>query len=269
MRNSEVDNVAEGLMALSDSHCIQNMERPHVSDGQLICGANGVESSVSDLLVMYQAFLAANAEELLSVTVAEHGNPFKQVHTLLAPHIALSDEALSTQSYSPGWVRTVLPGRLGATGINGMYISAMPVVGRGSKPKLIYHHNGSLAAFLSSVILIPDTNSTIVVFTNSLANNDCDDWIGQLILETLIDSPEKMTMSNWPGKVRSPQSASGRIYLILLQKIEFQVHSPNRSHHIPASITTRPGTGIWRSIKRRTSYIWRSPVKLHTQTPSL
>lgn len=191
VRNPEVDNVAEGHMALSDSHCIQNKERPHVSDGQLTCGANGVQSSVSDLLVMYQAFLAANAEQSPSVTAAEHGNPFKQVHMLLAPHIALSDEPLSKQSYGLGWVRTVLPGSLGATGINGMHISAMPVVGRGSKPKLVYHHNGSLAAFLSSVILIPDTNSAIVVLTNSLANNDCADWIGQLILETLIDSPEK------------------------------------------------------------------------------
>lgn len=191
VRNPEVDNVAEGHMALSDSRCIQNKERPHVSDGQLTCGANGVQSSVSDLLVMYKAFLAANAEKSSSVTAAKQVNPFKQVHTLLAPHIALSDEPLSKQSYGLGWVRTELPGSLGATGINGMYISAMPVVGRGSKPKLIYHHNGSLAAFLSSVILIPDTNSAIVVLTNSLANNDCADWIGQLILETLIDSPEK------------------------------------------------------------------------------
>lgn len=92
VRNPEADNVAEGHMVMSDSHCIQNKERPHVSDGQLTCGANGVQSSVSDLLVMYQALLAANAEESPAVTAAEHGNPFKQVHTLLAPHITLSDE---------------------------------------------------------------------------------------------------------------------------------------------------------------------------------
>lgn len=140
---------------------------------------------------MYQAFLAANAEVSPSLTAAEHGNPFKQVHTLLAPHIALSDKPLFKQSYGLGWARTVLPGSLCVTGINEMYISAMPVVGRGSKPKLIYHHYDSLAAFLSSVILIPDINSAIVVLTNSLANNNCADWIGQLILETLIDSPEK------------------------------------------------------------------------------
>lgn len=32
VRNPEVDNVAEGYMVLSDNHCIQNKERPHVSD---------------------------------------------------------------------------------------------------------------------------------------------------------------------------------------------------------------------------------------------
>lgn len=191
VRDPEFDNVAEGHMALSDSDCIQNKERPHVSDGKLTCGANGVQSSVKDLLVIYQALLAANAEQSSSVTATEHGNPFKQVPTLLAPHIALSDDPLPKQSYGLGWARTMLPGSLGVTGINGMYVSAMPVVGRGLKPKLIYHHNGSLAAFLSSVILIPDTTSAIVVLTNSLANNDCADWIGQLLLETLIDTPEK------------------------------------------------------------------------------
>ena len=192
VRNPKLDNIAEGHMALSDGGCIPNMERPHVSDGELTCGANGVQSSVSDLLVMYQALLlAANAGQSSAAVPAERANPFKQVPTLFEPHIATSEDSLQNQSYGLGWARTELPGRLGATGINGMYVSAMPVVGRGSKPKLVYHHNGSLAAFLSSVILIPDTTSAIVVLANSLANNDCADWIGQMLLETLIDSPEK------------------------------------------------------------------------------
>lgn len=41
------------------------------------------------------------------------------------------------------------------------------------------------------MILIPDTTSAIGVLTNSLANNDCTDWIGQLLLETSIDSLEE------------------------------------------------------------------------------
>lgn len=101
-----------------------------MSNGKLTCGAKGVQISVRDLLVMYQAFLAANAEQSSSVTATEHGNPFKQVPTLHAPHIALSDDPLPKQSYGLGWERTMLQGSLGVTGINAMYVSAMPFVGQ-------------------------------------------------------------------------------------------------------------------------------------------
>ena len=84
-----------------------------------------------------------------------------------------------------------LPAPLGAVGVNGMFVPEMPVVGKGSKKREIWYHNGCLVGFFSSVHIIPDTDTVIVVLVNSLAKNDCADWIGQLLVEALLDNPEK------------------------------------------------------------------------------
>jgi hypothetical protein len=67
----------------------------------------------------------------------------------------------------------------------------MPDVGRGAKSRIVINHNGCLSSSLAAVLLLPESQSAIVVLMNTLANNDAADWIAQLLLETLIDSPEK------------------------------------------------------------------------------
>lgn len=77
-------------------------------------------------------------------------------------------------------------------GLNPMYVEKMPVVGKGlAKPQLCIFHQGSLQSFVSSVHLLPDTNTAIVVLTNSMANNDTADWLGELLLEAVLDNPDK------------------------------------------------------------------------------
>lgn len=71
-----------------------------------------------------------------------------------------------------------------------MFIPKMPIVGKGSKKQKVWHHNGSLVGFFSSVHVLPDSKTAIVVLTNSLANNYCADWIGQFLLETVLDKPD-------------------------------------------------------------------------------
>lgn len=39
-------------------------------------------------------------------------------------------------------------------------------------------------------MVVPETDTIIVVLTNSITKNDCADWLGQLILEYLLDAPE-------------------------------------------------------------------------------
>lgn len=65
----------------------------------------------------------------------------------------------------------------------------MPVVGRGVPSQLVIFHQGSLPGALSVVILLPDTESAIVISTNAQALNDVPDWVGQLVLEEFLAIP--------------------------------------------------------------------------------
>jgi hypothetical protein len=45
--------------------------------------------------------------------------------------------------------------------------------------------------FFSSVHVIPDTDTIMVVLVNPTPKNDAPDWIGQLLVETILDCPDK------------------------------------------------------------------------------
>lgn len=81
---------------------------------------------------------------------------------------------------------------MGAVGLNpGLMSDGMPIVGNSAPPCLVVYHQGSLPGALATVNLLPETQSAIVVMTNTLALNDCADWVGQLVLETLIGTVDR------------------------------------------------------------------------------
>ena len=48
---------------------------------------------------------------------------------------------------------------------------------------------GSLVGATSFVMLLPESESAVLVVTNTMIPNDAADWIGQLLIETLLDGP--------------------------------------------------------------------------------
>lgn len=183
------ENVAKAYMALSDG-TPHHLTRPEQGDGQLGQGAAGIQSNVRDLLAFYKNLMTAEQGQRHG---EQNSSPLKNIATIMSPHIALDSEAThSERSYGLGMVRTELPGSLGIIGLNPMYVDEMPIVGKGLKnPQLCVYHQGSIITFLSSAFLLPDTNTAIVVLTNSMANNDAADWLGQLLLESVLDNPDK------------------------------------------------------------------------------
>ena len=157
-----------------------------------MAGAGAVQPCTIDLVKYYSALLEAWKDQARTSEASTTGLPFKLVPTLLTPHMHMSDEKpIDKQGYTLGWVSTELPGTLGQIGINGMYVDRMPTAGRDGKPTRVWHHNGSLAAFLSSIHLLPDTDSIVIVLNNSIANNDAADWVGQMLVEEVIETPTK------------------------------------------------------------------------------
>ena len=91
------------------------------------------------------------------------------------------------QSYALGWIRMVLRGALGT-----LWAQSDVIVGKGIvSPELMIHHQGSISGFLSSIHLIPRTRTAVVVLTNSMAKIDAADWLGQLIVEAILDNSDK------------------------------------------------------------------------------
>ena len=183
------DNVAQAYIALSDGSPF-SLPRPRVEDGTIIEGATGLQSSVSDLL-KYSQVLTSTAEQQSNSD--KLNSPFRQLQIILQRHVDLSPTPSEReQSYAFGWVRTMLPNPLGICGLNSMYVESMPTVGKGLRaPELVLHHQGSLVDFPSSIHLIPRTRTAIVVLTNSMAKNDAADWLGQAIVEAIIDNQDK------------------------------------------------------------------------------
>jgi CubicO group peptidase (beta-lactamase class C family) len=188
-REPNTENVAEGYVALADASVISN-ERPYLEDGKVLVSSVGMQSCVRDLLIFYGALIRAYNDQKVNKTNSTEASPFKQLPFIFAPHISLSDADQMHEGYGIGLARTQLPGTLGAMSPNRMFTKSALIAGRGSH-QTVWYHSGSLAGFLTSVHLKPESHSVIIVLANSFANGDTADWIGQILLECLIDTPDK------------------------------------------------------------------------------
>ncbi|KAK4455290.1 beta-lactamase/transpeptidase-like protein [Podospora aff. communis PSN243] len=185
-------DISEGYMALS-SGTPARTERPFAGNDQIMFGAMGVNSCVKDLLIFYGEALRACNDQLARKTTSTEGSPFKQVSTMWSSQIPLPDPSLLERSYAFGLFRVQLPQPMTSSTMNNGRIprSQIPVVGKGAKPQLALYHGGNSAASQNWVILLPETQSAVVVLTNTMANCDAANLIGSMLLEELLESPEK------------------------------------------------------------------------------
>jgi hypothetical protein len=105
---------------------------------------------------------------------------------LTGAHNFVFQDSLLERNYALGFLRVQLPGSHGVVDPN-VNLVEMPIIGNEGSLLVIYHQ-GSYLGYLSVAIMIPQTQTSIVVLTNSLAFNDAADWIGQLLLENVLDA---------------------------------------------------------------------------------
>lgn len=187
----EVDNVATCYNTLDDG---TPTPIACVKGGNDVFGgpSGGIRTCVEDLLKIYSVFLESANDQFAHSTTSTKGSPFKQVNHLISARIPMNQPTRGETSYAFGWARVQLPGTMGDIGCNPPLMpKGMPVVGQGVPSRLVIYHQGSLPGALAAVNLIPDTESAIVILTNSLTLNDTPDWVGQLILEELLEVPER------------------------------------------------------------------------------
>lgn len=164
--------------------CLQRATMPN--------SARGMSSTVNDL-IKYCIGLNMAADKSQDPAPEHRGckRAFPDADLLLSPlqdmDGASSDETIKNKcSYAAGWATCTLPGRLEGLGMNSKLVS-MPVIGMGqTKASKVYWNQGVHCGANSFVALLPETKSAVIVLTNTRTANDAADWIGQLLLQTLL-----------------------------------------------------------------------------------
>ncbi|KAM0513578.1 hypothetical protein ACHAPE_007628 [Trichoderma viride] len=146
--------------------------------------SGGIYSNLDDMLKWSKAMLDA-AQSIPGTD----DSVLKQVPEILSSHIAIKNPSLRERSYGYGWIRTQLPGVVGLVGDNaGLWdLQDSPIVGTPDRPLLMIHHQGSTVGYYTFIALFPDSNSAVVVLTNSIAISDAADWIGRVFIQALFD----------------------------------------------------------------------------------
>lgn len=118
-------------------------------------GASGAMfSCVRDLVTFYIAVMEAMDDQFTNNPTQTQGLPFKQVPEILSAKIPLNSPTYAESSYAFGVARLRLPDQMGYIGFNpGLMPSGMPAVARGTEPRLILYHQGSLLKFLRPCLL--------------------------------------------------------------------------------------------------------------------
>ncbi|KAH7237246.1 beta-lactamase/transpeptidase-like protein [Fusarium solani] len=188
-RTEQMENEAKPYAALSDATLIRIS--PALQGDHVLMGpAGGVRSSVSDLLLFYNALLDAAAEHVelgteRNFTPKDQPVSFSELPAMWTGWNALPLPLVREHSYGYGWLRSQLPSVLapsrGDPDLN-------PLVGTGAPSRLAIWHCGDIPGYQTHATLFPETKQAVVVLTNSLSLNDGTRYINDLVIEALLDN---------------------------------------------------------------------------------
>ncbi|KAJ5735752.1 D-aminoacylase [Penicillium malachiteum] len=176
----DVENFARPYGALDDKSMVL-LPPPPVLDGTIMVAAQGVQSSVNDMLKFTNALLAGCKED------GDKDSPLKLSSRQLAGHI-FCEKQLIGKSYALGLMRALLPNSIG--GGHEIY-GKVPTIKSGGSTRIVLYHGGSQAGYTSFMSMLPEADLSVVVLTNSIGFGEPSGWIHELLLETLADSPDK------------------------------------------------------------------------------
>jgi CubicO group peptidase (beta-lactamase class C family) len=163
---SDDGNVAKAYEALDDASPVE-IHTVKATEKTMSGAAAGLRTCTKDLL--YDAFMIAANDQFASGNTSTPNSPLKQVSHLMSAAIPINGPTATEASYALGWVRVQLPGRMGAVGCNpSLMPDGMPIVGKGVPSR-------------------PETETAIVVMSNSLALNDSPDVRKHPFLSFLLD----------------------------------------------------------------------------------
>ncbi|KAK4443555.1 beta-lactamase/transpeptidase-like protein [Podospora aff. communis PSN243] len=169
--------------------------------------AGGLYSNVDDMLTWAKAVLQAES--------GSRSGPLRNIPTVISNQIPLDHLSHDFRFYGMGWIQTQLPGVVGLQGDNPELfpIQDLPLLGAGGSPMMVYYHQGSAPGYYSALLLFPETESAIVVLTNSIPLNDAADWISQAYhASALFHFPEPADYKHPADRPKLPLSSYVGVY---------------------------------------------------------
>lgn len=187
---ADVEDVATCYNALDDATPTP-ITSPKVGDVGYGSASGGLRSCARDLIKLYSAFVRSFNHQFETGQTSTPGSPIRQAAQMMSAKVPMFSTSKNEISYGFGWARAQLPNTLGHIGLNGRLMPhGMPIVGRGVPGQLVLYHQGTLPGALAVVLLLPETETIVLVLSNSLALTDVPDWVGQMVLQELLDVPE-------------------------------------------------------------------------------
>ncbi|KAI4869675.1 beta-lactamase/transpeptidase-like protein [Hypoxylon rubiginosum] len=143
--------------------------------------SGGIYSSVNDMLIW-----ASNM--LQSARGSNGASPplVKGADFILSNHIAVFNPSLAERSYGFGWTRAQLPGVVVGENLFLWPLDESPVLGSRADKTLMAYHYGSTVGYQSFIALLPETDSAVVVLTNSMGTSHAADWIARTMIQALL-----------------------------------------------------------------------------------
>ncbi|KAH6635889.1 penicillin-binding protein [Chaetomium tenue] len=164
--------------------------------------AGGLYSNIDDMLTWAKAVLRADANP--------SDGPLRHIRTIISNQIPLHDPSRDFRFYGLGWIRTQLPGVVGLQGDNPalLPLDDLPILGAGGPKIVTYYHQGSALGYYSALFLFPETESAIIVLTNSIPLNDATDWIAQAYVSALFNFTKPANYVALAGESRRSKVAA-------------------------------------------------------------
>ena len=126
-----------------------------------------------------------------------------------------------------------------AIGLNHSFVGKIIVAGKGTQKRTTCcYHQGSANYFLSSVHLLPETESGVVILINSMAQNDAADWLGELYLEAILGNPDSHDYVKLAEVSAEAALACGQECAGSLPEIKSRIHQCDRLKIVQDSFTT-------------------------------
>ncbi|PNP58079.1 hypothetical protein THARTR1_02237 [Trichoderma harzianum] len=159
-----------------------------LTDGSAMSTTGGIRSTVGDLLTWGNALLS----------VFRNGEtPLALLDAVFSGRSFMNSTATPDELYTMGFVKVMTPAQIGTLGLNPSLVDSMPMIGTSSKPQQVFYHTGALPGYNHCFLLVPESQSVIVVLSNSISQGETPCWVAQSLLQAVLNEKHPLDMTHY------------------------------------------------------------------------